>query len=66
MISAMRSKIHTQKTQKTICINISESVIVYFKTLSEKTAIPYQALINMFLAQAKADIPKSPRKKQVA
>ena len=62
---------YAKKLKKTICINISESVITYFKALSEKTDIPYQVLINMFLAQAKAEkleprfIPK-PRKKQVA
>ena len=61
---------YAKKLKKTICINISESVIAYFKSLSEKTDIPYQVLINMFLAQAKAEkmeprfIPK-PRKKQV-
>lgn len=62
---------YAKKLKRTICINISESVIAYFKALSEKTDIPYQVLINMFLAQAKAEkmeprfIPK-PRKKQVA
>lgn len=62
---------YAKKLKKTICINISESVIAYFKALSEKTDIPYQVLINMFLTQAKAEkmepkfIPKS-RKKQVA
>jgi predicted DNA binding CopG/RHH family protein len=62
---------YAKKLKKTICINISESVIAYFKSLSEKTDIPYQVLINMFLAQAKAEkmepkfIPKT-RKKQVA
>ena len=62
---------YAKKLKKTICINISESVIAYFKALSEKTEIPYQVLINMFFAQAKAEkmeprfIPKS-RKKQVA
>lgn len=62
---------YAKKLKKTICINISESVIAYFKSLSEKTDIPYQVLINMFLAQAKDEkmeprfIPKT-RKKQVA
>lgn len=62
---------YAKKLKKTICINISESVIAYFKALSEKTDIPYQVLINMFLTQAKTEkmepkfIPKS-RKKQVA
>ena len=65
---------YAKKLKKTICINISESVLTYFKELSEKTDIPYQTLINMFLAQAKAEkmVPKfvsdskRPRKKQVA
>ena len=65
---------YAKKLKKTICINISESVLAYFKELSEKTDIPYQTLINMFLAQAKAEkmVPKfvsdtkRPRKKQVA
>ena len=33
---------YAKKLKKTICININESVISYFKTLSEKTDIPYQ------------------------
>lgn len=62
---------YAKKLKKTICINISESVLTYFKSLAEKTDIPYQVLINMFLAQAKAEKmePKfiaKPRKKQVA
>jgi predicted DNA binding CopG/RHH family protein len=63
---------YTKKLKKTICINISESVLAYFKELAEKTGIPYQTLINMFLTQAKAEkmepkfIAKPPRKKQVA
>ena len=61
-----------KKLKKTICINISESVLAYFKELAEKTNIPYQTLINMFLEQAKADkmepkfVSKPTRKKQVA
>lgn len=46
---------YAKKLKKTICININESVISYFKTLSEKTDIPYQTLINMFLMQAKTE-----------
>lgn len=63
---------YAQKLKKTICINISESVLAYFKDLSDKTGIPYQTLINMFLTQAKTEkmepkfISKAPRKKQVA
>ena len=63
---------YAKKLKKTICINISESVLAYFKELAEKTGIPYQTLINMFLTQAKAEkmeqkfIAKPYRKKQVA
>lgn len=63
---------YAKKLKKTICINISESVLAYFKELAEKTNIPYQTLINMFLEQAKADkmepkfVSKPTRKKQVA
>ena len=63
---------YAKKLKKTICINISESVLAYFKELAEKTGIPYQTLINMFLTQAKAEkmepkfIAKSSRKKKVA
>ena len=62
---------YAKKLKKTISINISETDIDYFKALSEKTDIPYQVLINMFLTQAKTEkmepkfIAKS-RKKQVA
>ena len=63
---------YAKKLKKTICINISESVLAYFKELAAKTGIPYQSLINMFLTQAKAEkmepkfIAKLSRKKQVA
>ena len=46
---------YAKKLKKTICINISESVLAYFKELAAKTGIPYQSLINMFLTQAKAE-----------
>ncbi len=63
---------YAKKLKKTICINISESVLAYFKELAAKTGIPYQTLINMFLTQAKTEkmepkfIAKPSRKKQVA
>ena len=63
---------YAKKLKKTICINISESVLAYFKELAEKTGIPYQTLINMFLTQTKNEkmepkfIAKPSRKKQVA
>lgn len=39
------------KSKKTITINLDNSVIAYFKELSEETGISYQNLINMFLLQ---------------
>ena len=41
---------YAKKLKKTICINISESVLAYFKELAEKTNIPYQTLINLYLS----------------
>ncbi len=38
------------KTKKQITINLDESTISYFKSLAEETGIPYQTLINLFLA----------------
>lgn len=32
-----------------VTINLANNVIEYFKEVSEKTGIPYQALINMYL-----------------
>ena len=32
-----------------ITINLANNVIEYFKEMSEKTGIPYQTLINMYL-----------------
>ncbi len=41
---------YTKKLKKQITINIDESTIFYFKTQSEKSGIPYQTLINLYLA----------------
>lgn len=32
-----------------VTINLANNVIEYFKEMSEKTGIPYQTLINMYL-----------------
>lgn len=37
------------KLKKQVTINLSEEVIEYFKALSDKTGIPYQNLINLYL-----------------
>lgn len=40
---------YAKKMKKPITINLDESVISYFKSLSEKAGIPYQTLINLYL-----------------
>lgn len=35
--------------KKQITINVSKSVLDYFREMSEKTGIPYQTLINYYL-----------------
>lgn len=40
---------YTAKTKKQITINLNEEVLVYFKSMSEETGIPYQPLINLYL-----------------
>lgn len=41
---------YTKKLKKQITINIDSDIIDYFKTLSESSSIPYQTLINLYLA----------------
>ena len=40
---------YTEKLKQQITINIDCATIAYFKAMSEKTGIPYQTLINMYL-----------------
>ena len=47
--SKARQNPYIKRSKKQITINLDESIIEYFKALSEKTGIPYQTLINMFL-----------------
>ncbi len=41
---------YSKKTKKQITINLDMTTIDYFKTLAEETGIPYQTLINLYLA----------------
>lgn len=41
---------YVKKLKKQITINIDESSIEYFKSLSEQMGIPYQTLINIYLS----------------
>ena len=40
---------YASQLKKQITINIDTRVIDYFKKLSERTSIPYQNLINLYL-----------------
>ena len=40
---------YTNRLKKTITININNTTIDYFKAQSEKSGIPYQTLINLYL-----------------
>ena len=48
-----RKNPYTNRLKKQITININEDTIEYFKEMSEKTGIPYQTLINMYLTDCK-------------
>ncbi len=41
---------YSNRNKKPITININEETIGYFKKKSEKTGIPYQTLINLYLS----------------
>ena len=42
---------YAKKLKQQITINLSISVIEYFKEMSERTGIPYQTLINCYLLE---------------
>jgi len=41
---------YAKRLKKPITIRLESDTIEYFKTLATSTGIPYQALMNMFLA----------------
>ena len=41
---------YLQKEKKQITINLNSDVIKYFKLQAERSGIPYQTLINLYLA----------------
>ena len=52
--SNARKNPHAKKLKKQITINIDVDTIDYFKTQSETSGIPYQTLINLYLADCAA------------
>ena len=45
-----RKNPYSKRLKKQITININDNTIEYFKSQSEDTGIPYQALINLYLS----------------
>lgn len=41
---------YLKKLKKQITINLDSETVDYFKEISDKTGIPYQTLINLYLA----------------
>ena len=40
---------YAKRLKKQVTLRIGQDVIDYFKGLSEKTGVPYQSLINLYL-----------------
>lgn len=40
---------YVKKVKKRITIRLDEDVVNYFKSLSDKSGVPYQNLINLYL-----------------
>ena len=53
--SNARNNPYAKKIKKQITINIDVDTIDYFKTQSEISGIPYQTLINHYLADCAAE-----------
>ena len=47
--SGARKNPYTERVKQQITINLNQSTIQYFKDLAEKTGLPYQTLINLYL-----------------
>lgn len=50
-----RKNPYAKKLKKQITINIDSDTIEYFKAQSESSGIPYQTLINLYLADCAAN-----------
>ena len=42
---------YAKRLKKQITIRLDEETLAYFRDLSEETEIPYQTLINLYLAE---------------
>ena len=50
-----RKNPYAAKLKKQITINIDAETVEYFKTMSSHSGIPYQTLINLYLADCAAN-----------
>ena len=46
---------YSKKLKKQITININVETVDYFKNMSDQSGIPYQTLINLYLADCAAN-----------
>ena len=46
---------YTNRLKRQVTINLNESVIEYFKKMSEQTGLPYQTLIDPYLTDCAAN-----------
>ncbi len=60
--STARKNPYAKRLKKQITINIDSDTIDYFRDESEKTGIPYQTLINLYLT----DCAKNKKKLQMS
>jgi predicted DNA binding CopG/RHH family protein len=49
--SAARKNPYAAQLKKPVTIRLDQDSIVYFKSMSEETGIPYQSLINLYLKE---------------
>jgi uncharacterized protein (DUF4415 family) len=47
--SKARRNPYTKRLKKQVTIRLDETTLAYFKTLGDRTHMPYQTLINMYL-----------------
>lgn len=45
-----RKNPYAARLKKQVTINLNVEIVDYFKDMSEKNVVPYQALINLYLA----------------
>ena len=58
-ISSLGKSKYAERVKQQITINLTQSTIQYFKDLAEKTGLPYQTLINLYLTDC-ADKKRQP------